>query len=206
MTAEQQAALEAQWKKEQELQDLLNAQANADWYGNYGDYSQAAAMGVDTSYMKQLQALQLAQAEASGTVSTQKITQKSDGDDDSGGTGYEALFQAAMASGYPQSYIANHYKEYGFTSSTGIYNDYQTWAANQTTDWGSGYSTTQNVNGMKASEWGAVKNNILANLRNGNFDNVNKYLDQVAGGMSKEQWNEIAELLEKYGYKNVPSY
>lgn len=40
---------------------------------------------------------------------------------------YDGLFKAAMESGHPQSFIANNYKEYGFTSSTGLYNDYKSW-------------------------------------------------------------------------------
>lgn len=66
-----------------------------------------------------------------------------------------------------------------------------------------GYST-QVTSGVKASEWAMVKNNIATNLRNGNFEAVEKYLDQVSGGMSAQQWNEVAQLLERYGYQNVP--
>lgn len=49
----------------------------------------------------------------------------------SGETGAEALFRDANASGYPESYISNHYKEYGFTKSTGLTKDYKTWLDNQ---------------------------------------------------------------------------
>lgn len=45
----------------------------------------------------------------------------------SGGGDYDALFKAAMDSGYPKSYIANHYKEHGFTSSSGLYDDFTAW-------------------------------------------------------------------------------
>ena len=38
---------------------------------------------------------------------------------------YEGLFRDAAASGNPQSFIANNYKKYNFTSSTGLYNDYK---------------------------------------------------------------------------------
>lgn len=41
---------------------------------------------------------------------------------------YDALFRAAQASGNPKSYIANHYKEYGFKSSSGLTSDYENWA------------------------------------------------------------------------------
>ena len=40
---------------------------------------------------------------------------------------YEGLFAAAQASGYPKSYIANNYKNFGFTSSTGLYDEFSDW-------------------------------------------------------------------------------
>lgn len=42
-----------------------------------------------------------------------------------GSQDYAGLFAAAEKSGNPQSFIANNYKKYGFTSSTGLYNDYK---------------------------------------------------------------------------------
>ena len=50
----------------------------------------------------------------------------------SGAQDYSGLFEAAQQSGYPKSFIANNYKKYGFTSSSGLYDEYQ--------DWGSGSS------------------------------------------------------------------
>lgn len=44
---------------------------------------------------------------------------------------YEGLFEAAYQSGYPKSYIANNYKKFGFTSSSGAYDGYKTWLENQ---------------------------------------------------------------------------
>lgn len=41
---------------------------------------------------------------------------------------YDGLFAAAQESGHAKSFIANNYKNYGFTSSTGLYNDYESWA------------------------------------------------------------------------------
>lgn len=40
---------------------------------------------------------------------------------------YEGLFEAAYQSGYPKSYIANNYKKFGFTSSSGAYDGYEDW-------------------------------------------------------------------------------
>ena len=44
---------------------------------------------------------------------------------------YDGLFAAAQASGYPKSYIANNYKKFGFTSSSGVYDDYEDWLEGQ---------------------------------------------------------------------------
>lgn len=71
--------------------------------------------------------------------------------------------------------------------------------------WGSGYST-QNNNGMKGNEWAMVKNNIATNLRNGNYDNVDAYMSQVASKMSKNQYNEIVDMLTSYGYTGLKKY
>jgi len=46
---------------------------------------------------------------------------------------YAALMEDAEASGHPQSFIANNYKDYGFSSSTGLYNEYK-----ELTDGGTG--------------------------------------------------------------------
>lgn len=73
-------------------------------------------------------------------------------------------------------------------------------------EWGGGYDTQQGANGVAPSEWGYVKNNILTNLRAENWANVDAYLDQIAGQLSRDQWNEIAQLLIQYGYPDVPTY
>lgn len=74
-------------------------------------------------------------------------------------------------------------------------------------DWGNGYSEKRNQStGVKGSTWDMIKQNVTVNLRNGNYDAVEKYMDQIAGGLSREQWNEIAALLRQYGYTGVPTY
>lgn len=63
-------------------------------------------------------------------------TKKGSGGGGSGGSGgggggmdYDGLFQAALASGTPKSFLAQkaNYKMYGFTSSSGLWDDYQNW-------------------------------------------------------------------------------
>ena len=74
-------------------------------------------------------------------------------------------------------------------------------------DWGNGYSENRNQStGVKGSTWDMIKQNITVNLRNGNYDAVEKYMDQIAGGLNREQWNELAALLQQYGYTGIPTY
>ena len=44
---------------------------------------------------------------------------------------YDGLFAAAQASGYPKSFISNNYKKYGFSSSSSLYDDYESWLEGQ---------------------------------------------------------------------------
>lgn len=62
-----------------------------------------------------------------------------------------------------------------------------------------GYGTARNQ-GMKASEWEMVLNNIRANLREGRVKAADAYMDQVSGGMSEEQYDEAIKLFSSYGY------
>ena len=74
-------------------------------------------------------------------------------------------------------------------------------------DWGNGYSENRNQStGVKGSTWDMIKQNVTVNLRNGNYDAVEKYMDQIAGGLNREQWNELAVLLQQYGYTGIPTY
>lgn len=66
-------------------------------------------------------------------------------------------------------------------------------------------TTDTNTGRVSASAWEYVKNNIRTNLRNGNYTNVDKYMGQISSDLSKEQWNEIADMLNQYGY-NVQKY
>lgn len=66
--------------------------------------------------------------------------------------------------------------------------------------WAGGYSNNVTGGSYKGTEWGAIRNTILQNLRTGNFDAVTKYMDQIAGGLSEEQFLEVMDLFAKYGY------
>jgi hypothetical protein len=103
-------------------------------------------------------------------------------------------------------------------AQAGVFNDavLQTLRENGYTDdmleaiygygWSNGYSTQRNTDGMKASEWDMVKQNIIQNLRAGKVAEVEAYMEQVGDGMSKAQWNEIAPYMQQYGFADFPTY
>ena len=72
-----------------------------------------------------------------------------------GEANYEALFQAAKASGNPQSWLSQkaNYKQYGFTSANGLYADYQNWLAssNKPKGNGNGYASTAPLRNTSSS-------------------------------------------------------
>lgn len=80
---------------------------------------QMSAMGIDPGQASQV--LMQQQLEAALKKKTES------GDANTKTLDYDGLFNAAMESGHPQSFIANNYKKYGFASSTGLYNDYKSW-------------------------------------------------------------------------------
>lgn len=94
----------------------------------------------------QLAAMGLTETEAQSYITAQKVAaaakakSSSSGSSGSGSTGsaqdYDGLMTAARGAPDAKSFIANNYKKYGFTSSTGLYDYYNnTWLPdNQTAD------------------------------------------------------------------------
>lgn len=206
LTPEQTQTLVDEYARERNLDEQQAAMDLASFYAQYGDFSRLQEMGVDTSYLSQMQRAELADLYSGGSSGSSGGGNSGGGDDNQSGTqDYDALFQAAMESGHAKSFIANNYKRFGFTSSSGLYDDYEAWAEDGG-GWGQGYSTERGTNGIKASEWDSVRQNLLQNLRAGNFENAERYLDQIAGGLSREQWNELAELMRNFGYDDIPTY
>ena len=168
-------ALVAQYAAQQQTSQQEAAMDLAAFYAEYGDFSKLKALGVDTSYLDKVQDSELADLAQKGSGGSSSKG-SSGGSGSSGGAGsggsmdYEGLFQAAMASGRPKSFIANNYKKYGFTSSTGLYDDYGDWEYEQGRSAPS-FSTYQEAASylqgkglssgglMTASEWARHKSN-----------------------------------------------
>ena len=147
--------------------------------------------GYSDEYVNALRAYYAAQAAPSGGGG---------GSGSSGGSGsesgeqdYQGLFEAAMASGHPKSYIANNYKRFNFNSATGLYDDYEAWEVTQSPENESGQE-------MNPDHYRATANAIVAQIESGK--------PEAAVGTLEARWDELSEsqreglqrLLETYGY------
>lgn len=113
----------------QQAQERENALLVAEILAANGDYSGYQYLPGLTD--EQTAALQNAARQiASSGGSKGGSSGGSSGGDGTGGIGepdYDGLYQAAMNSQNPKNYIASHYKEYGFTHSTGLSEGYDNW-------------------------------------------------------------------------------
>ena len=86
---------------------------------------------------------------------------------------YDGLFEAAYQSGYPKSYIANNYKKFGFTSSSGVYDGYEDWL-------------DKRENGIDESELSSSAQRIMSSL------------EKMRGQRTKEGETPIANTIAVY--------
>lgn len=97
-----------------------------------GDFSGYAALGYSDAEIAALKAnYDAAQLLTSSSGRSSSSTGGAAGDDNETAADWDSLFTAAKQSGHPQSFISNNYKKYGFTSSSGLWSDYQDWMESQ---------------------------------------------------------------------------
>lgn len=107
------------------------------------------------------------------------------------GQDYEGLFAAAKASGHPQSFIANNYKKYGFTSSSGLYNDYKGWTEGSAdTSGSSGY--TGNFSSIHEAFHMGHPEKALARI------------DSIWDSLTDQQKSDLQTVARSYGYTYEP--
>ena len=82
----------------------------------------AAGSGVDQTY---IDALKDAYLREQGTKAARRVSGAAGGN--GGAQDYDGLFAAAKQSGHAKSFIANNYKRFGFTSSSGLYDEFKGW-------------------------------------------------------------------------------
>ena len=78
-----------------------------------------------SNYIGTVQAQQAAKGSRRSSGGSRSSSSKSSGSSSSGQADYEGLFRDAYNSGHPENYIASHYKEYGFSKSTGLSKEYK---------------------------------------------------------------------------------
>lgn len=179
------------------FQDLL-AQYNTDRSFNYGVFSDARNFGyqqqrdnIEDSRYNAEWAYKLSNASKNKTSGSGSTGSRGSAGSKDAVYDYEGLFRAAQASGNPKSWLAQkgNYTKYGFTSSSGLYADYQEWEAN-----GGGLDES-NLGKNGRPTFGDLRRSItqLVNQGNGSaaFDLYDKYFDD----MSEKQRNELNQLL-----------
>lgn len=128
---------ETAWNREQYTDETEYARAleRAQTLAQAGDFSGYRALGysdqeianLQNAYNRALAAQTLSRSGGSSGRSSRSSSGSSSGSQDYGG-----LYQAALESGYPKSFISNNYKRFGFTSSSGLYDGYESWAEENT--------------------------------------------------------------------------
>lgn len=177
---------------------LALAQLGAD----VGDYSGYEKLGITPNWDN------VAAATRAGSASLLK-TASSGGSGGSGRSGggsntsagemdYDGLFQAAMDSGNPKSWLAQkgNYSQYGFTSSSGLYDDYKNWLAG--TETSSDYDPNEPFkNPLAPGGRNPAAGNTSSTANNAGIPQ--RYLDEInddaEGGMSVEN---LAAKLERW--------
>ena len=189
-----QDALANQWKQKEwdynMSQDEWNKAAQqAEMMASYGDFSGYKALGYTDSQIESMrQAYQIAQ--------TAKAKSGSSGGKKSGDSGspvtedYDGLMLAAEQSGHPESYIANHYKEYGFNKSTGLAGEYETWKSGQ------------DSSAFNGSYFNAAMSSLRTMLNQGGNDrlaNAEQGVSSMWNKLNARQKAEVQKLLAEYG-------
>ena len=193
---------------EQQQQDQALAQAQVDAILSAGGSPSAelvGASGYDNEYVQALRQAYLQQQAArtaTGGGSSGGGSSSSGGSSSgsSGAMDYDGLFAAALASGHPKSFIANNYKRYGFTSQTGLSDEYEDWALEQEeTASGSG-----GFNGMRQDYFRtfaqALESRVSAGDTNGALGSLNSWW----GELSADQQEQVRQMLAGYGLEYEP--
>ena len=92
--------------------------------------SSGSAQAMTDAYWKALNLKNTPRTSSGGSKSSGGTTYPKSG---TAGGDYEGLFTAAKASGYPKAFISNNFKNYGFSSSSGLFDGYQDWEVGQET-------------------------------------------------------------------------
>lgn len=158
---------------------------------NY-DYQKERDAIEDARYNAEWQYKLQQAAQQAARRNTRVITTPTGG----GEADYDGLFAAAQASGYPKSFISNNYKKYGFSSSSSLYDDYESWLEGQGGGSGSGSSGKT----LPQGQFIALLSGFNTSLKNGEGERILSTLDKAWPLMTSDQKAEMQKLLTQYGY------
>lgn len=179
---------------DQQTADALAYQKQQDKM-NY-DYQKERDAIEDARYDAEWQ-YKLQQAAAQAARSSGGSSRRTSGSGTGGSTGgtmdYEGLFAAAQASGNPKSWLAQkaNYQKYGFTSSSGLYSDYENWLEGQ-----NGGSSSE---GYNSSNFNAAMGSLRTMLAQGRTDYAVGGIDSFWDKLSDEQKARVQKMLNEYG-------
>lgn len=179
---------------DQQTADALEYQKQQDKL-NY-DYQKERDAIEDARYDAEWQyKLQQAAQEASKSSggSSRRVSGSGAGGSSGGTMDYEGLFAAAQASGNPKSWLAQkaNYQKYGFTSSSGLYSDYENWLEGQNGGSSGG--------GYNSSYFNAAMSSLRAMLAQGRTDYAVGGIDSFWDKLSDEQKARVQKMLNEYG-------
>lgn len=175
---------------DQQTADALAYQKQQDKL-NY-DYQKERDAIEDARYNAEWQYKLQQAAQQAARRNTRVITTPTGG----GEADYDGLFAAAQASGYPKSFISNNYKKYGFSSSSSLYDDYESWLEGQGGGSGSGSSGKT----LPQGQFIALLSGFNTSLKNGEGERILSTLDKAWPLMTSDQKAEMQKLLTQYGY------
>ena len=181
---------------DQQTADALAYQKQQDKM-NY-DYQKERDAIEDARYNAEWQyKLQQAAAQAAAQSGTKRSGNVTTGPSEAD---YEGLFEAAYQSGYPKSYIANNYKKFGLTSSSGAYGDYENWLDKRENGGDESEISSSGGRMMPQGQFIALLSGFNTSLKNGDGGRILGTLDKTWPMMTSEQKAEMQKLLKQYGY------
>lgn len=199
LAARQQALLEqSRWEQQLQLEQGSAQQSQLAAYGEayleqgvMPSDAMLVAMGI-TRADAQAYISAMAAANVTGSTKTSGSRSSSVGSGTIGTSDYTGLFSAAKESGYPKSFISNNYKSYGFTSSTGLYDEYQGWS-----------EETEAKEQAKTTRYNGAVEDYQRLIANGATDaELRSELDGIIADLERYGYSEaeLISLLNKMGF------
>lgn len=176
-----------QYAKQQNLTDQQAAMELASFYAQYGDFSKLKNMGVDTSYLSQMQNAELASLYSALS---------SGGGGSSGGSIYQDMYDAGIRT-EGDAYAALLSAGYNTTQSGNLAEYYAEWLE-------SGNKSTGNSkpsSGVSDVNFRGIKQTVYTRLTQlGDIEGAADFADQVWDTLSTQQQKELREYFSGLGY------